>query len=155
MLRERDSKVHLGKCLVAVLSVALSVSSVSSVSAKQTGWRCYVNRASKDGWITREYLFNYDAEAEQAEVIDAMINHYQHGFIPAKVKKADDAMVAFGWMVRADSSRGGQASVRFDATIMKATREFRISSTPLGYDNISSTRGTCQAEAGPFVRNGS
>ncbi len=140
--------MHLGKWLAAAAVLSLSV---SSVSAKPMGWSCQVDRKTKSGWITKEYLFNYDAEAGKVEVVDAMIHYYKHGFIPAKVKKDDDEKLSFGWVVRADATGGRNATIGFDATIIKATRQFRISSTPLGYDNIDSTRGSCQAAKGPLV----
>lgn len=119
------------------------MASVVAAQAKSMLWECVPNHTVQGGWITKKYFIRHDPATGKAVVLDEVIDYVKGGPIEAQVAKDDDRATVFRWTIRSPAS-DGSATMRYDATIIKATHEFRVNSTPVGYDNTENERGTCK-----------
>jgi hypothetical protein len=77
---------------------------------------CAIKSGAAQGrFITERYLFDYDAEAQRVQAIDAVIDHFTGGPIPGKVSEDTNSCIAFTWSVKFKTEVGQQAGVLYTA----------------------------------------
>lgn len=134
-----------------VLLFAIGVTfAASAASASNVSWDCSVKLTGNTGLITDRYLFNYDADNAQANVVDGLINYHKKGFMPVGKIKDDGNKVVFSWQIR-DRTTSQTATLSYDVSIDRTSKLFKVHVVPLGYDNFQNARGACKEVPGPIA----
>lgn len=130
------------KVLNWVAVSAVLAASAFAAEAKVLDCAIAVN-ASHDGWVMDREIFDFDAEAGTATVLDAMTQTYMGGAIPAQVVDRTMKKVAFSWKVQSTSNTGKPVNMVYRAAYYSDTNTMVVTAAAPGFSNKYEARGTC------------
>lgn len=137
---------------------ALCAGAAQAVRAQAIIYRCTLNAAPVDSFMSQDYAFMYDAQSGEAQAVDGLIWDANKKWVTVKVQTANTRRVTLGWVVRkVEGLENGLPStlpgVRESATIVFAGMKLFVTQYPLGADNSFSAQGNCTAEPWQPRRN--
>ncbi|MBT9243921.1 hypothetical protein KM031_02695 [Gemmobacter fulvus] len=127
----------------AALVAGIALFPCAAAYAAPQQWHCVQKNVPQKSWIESDILVIHDAETNRVLVLDGIIQHFTGAPIEASVSKSTADSLSFGWSLNTKGASAKRGVVKYSATFMTATRELRISATPLGYDNRDTARGKC------------
>lgn len=95
------------------------------------------------GWISPQYIFEYDADAATVKVVDGLILSEVQAPVDGKVADSSAKRVTFTWAVMTKDNRGQLVKMLYRATYFHKTKAVTVSGTPSGYRGNFSARGSC------------
>ncbi len=131
--------------LKRIIVVGILATALATTTASATQLHCKVKpSASQGGWISPEFVFQFDAAANEATVIDGLIDYYFKKPIEAKLTHKDGVKETLSWNVQTGDHTGQLTKLIFRASYFYKDDSFTVSAIPGGYDNSFSGRGTCE-----------
>ena len=131
-------------CALSAFSAVL----LSALPAASLTLECKIpESAAGGGYVTDLYVFEYDEDAGQAIVADALILNYNNEQpVVAKVSDDSEKKLVITWRVLLTNGTGQTANMQFRASYFKADKSVIVRASPGGdYSDNFEGRGKCKA----------
>ncbi len=127
-----------------VVALAMFISFLSGNLASAKSYDCTMG-ATSGGYVTDRYIFSYDPDKGEIEIIDALIKHEIGEPISAKLSSNTNKKLGFGWSVNLSNNVGQSARILYRAAYFKENSNFTVTGTVGGGEYIGSwtARGNC------------
>jgi hypothetical protein len=127
-------------------ALGFCVSAAAATIAHADILECKLAAGSRSGgYVTELYYFEMDESSGDAQVYDALIEHYEGGPVAAKVSEDTNKKRVFAWTVGISNSAGQVTQMRYRAAYFKGDKTVLITATPGGsYDGNFEARGKCK-----------
>lgn len=144
----RVERLEMGAWKRCVIGGALALSAIGAQAAygaaEPVVWKCTLPQTVDHGWISGIYVVRDDAAGHSMAIVDPLIQFEGMASVPGKIKSDDGKKVTFKWQVRSRKAAPHVVTIDFTGSLNRATREFRVMSRPVGYDNTENFLGTCE-----------
>jgi len=114
-----------------------------SAAATAVTYECRMTQIDRSNWVPEIVYIEYDPNTGGVVVQDPISNHFTGGPVRGAVDTDNAKRMTFKWDVQTTNKAAQFTTMKYRATIMKATKKASVTGKPLGYLNTYRSAGAC------------